>query len=312
MTPALLLSATLLAGPAAALGAANKGTSAAAFLKLPAGARAAALGDAFGALEGGALSAAYNPAALGRLAAVELAGTHESRFQDLTHDFGALAVPLAALTDSRRARTAWGGAALSVRTLGASDIPRRGVVETEEPTGTFGASDACYALSYGRGAGALSVGGTLKLVEQKLDSARGRAAAADAGFLWSRDRLTLGGGLRHWGQSLSLGSTPDPLPMTLFGAAAWRAASGLTAAAEVRLPRDDGPRLSVGLEFAREFSGFSAAARAGWNAASAEADGLGGVTAGAGARWGRLSADFAWVPYGDLGASYLTTLSFRF
>lgn len=312
MTALGALLAALLAAPAGALGAAAKGTSAAAFLKLPAGARAAALGDAFGALEGGALSAAYNPAALGRLGTVELSGTHESRFQDLTHDFGALALPLAALRDSRLARTAWGTAAFSVRTLGASDIPRRGLVETDEPTGTFGASDSCYAFSYGRSFGDLAAGGTLKLVEQKLDSARGRAAAADGGLLWTRGWLSLGGGFRHWGQALALGSVPDPLPFTLFGAAAWRAAPGLTAAAEVRLPRDDAPRASLGLEFSREFSGFGAALRAGWNAASADAEGLGGVTAGAGARWGRLSADFAWVPYGDLGASYLTTLTFRF
>ena len=304
--------ALALAGPAGAFGSAQKGTSAAAFLKIPAGARAAALGDAFGALEGGGLSAAYNPAGLAFLEAVEVSATHNTHFQDLTHDFGVIAVPVLSMRDTRQKRSAWGAAALSVRSLGASDIERRGVVETDLPTGTFGASDFAYGLSYGRSLGPLALGGTVKLVEQSLDSARGRAAAVDGGLLWKRGKLSLGGGWRHWGQALKIGSTADPLPFTLYGAGAYAPAPGLTLAAEVRAPRDDSPRVCAGLEVSRDFSGFTAAVRGGWNSASAEAEGLGGLTAGAGAGWNRFAVDFAWVPYGDLGSAYLTTIKIKF
>lgn len=298
--------------PCRAFGSANKGTSAAAFLKIPGGARAAALGDAFGGLDGGALSAAYNPAGLGFLEGVELSATHDSHFQDLDHDFGVLAVPLLSLRDTRLKRSAWGAAAVSIRTLGASGIERRGLVETDAPTDTFGASDLAYGLSYGRAFGPLALGATAKLVEQTLDSAKGRAAALDGGLLWKRGRLSMGAGWRHWGQALRLGSAADPLPFTLYGAGAYVPAPGLLGAVEVRLPRDDAPRLSAGVEVARSFAGFGAALRAGWNSGSSDAEGLGGLTAGAGASWNRLTVDFAWVPYGDLGAAYLTTLGFKF
>ncbi|TBR20024.1 PorV/PorQ family protein [bacterium] len=304
--------AAAAAAPCAAFGSGDKGTSAAAFLKVPAGARAAAMGDAYGGLDGGALGAVYNPAALGFLEAVELSATHDTHFQDLASDVGVLAVPLLSLRDTRQKRSAWGAAALSVRTLGASGIERRGVVETDAPTDTFGASDYAYGLSYGRALGAVALGGTVKLVEQSLDSARGRAAAVDGGVLWRGGAFSLGGGWRHFGQALKLGSTPDPLPFTLYGGGAWRPAPGVLAAVEVRAPRDDEARVSVGGELSRQFSGFGAAVRGGWSSAGAEAEGLGGLTAGAGATWGRFTVDFAWVPYGDLGSAYLTTVGFKF
>ena len=300
------------ASTAEAFGTSAKGTSAAAFLKIPAGARAAALGDAFGAMEGGGLSAAYNPAGLAFLETVEVSATHNTHFQDLTHDFGVIAVPFLSLRDTRQKRSAWGAAAVSVRSLGASGLERRGVVETDLPTDTFAASDFAYGLSYGRSLGALALGGTVKLVEQSLDSARGRAAAVDGGLLWKRGNVSLGGGWRHWGQSLKLGSTADPLPFTVYGAGAYRPAPGVTASFEVRAPRDDSPRLSTGVEVLRDFAGFNAAVRGGWNSATAEAEGLGGLTAGAGAGWGRFAVDFAWVPYGGLGSAYLTTVKLRF
>ena len=180
----LLFAAALLlapVAPAGAFGKAAKGTSAAAFLKIPAGARAAAMGDAFGAAADDSLSAAYNPAGLGFLEGVEVSATHDTHFQDLTHDFGVVAVPLLSLRDTRLKRSAWGAAALSFRTLGTTGIPRRGVVETDEPSDTFGASDLAYGLSFGRAIENLAVGGTLKVVEQNLDTAQARAAAPGVG-----------------------------------------------------------------------------------------------------------------------------------
>lgn len=308
---ALALTAVLASG-ASAFGSGDKGTSAAAFLKVPAGARAAAMGDAFGGLEGGALSAAYNPAGLGFLEGVELEVTHDTHFQDLAHDFGVLAVPVLSLRETRLKRSAWGAVALSVRTLGASGIERRGVVETDEPTDTFGASDYAYGLSYGRALGRLALGGTVKIVEQSLDSAKSRAAAVDGGLLWKEGRLSAGAGFRHWGQALKLGSAADPLPFTLYGGGAYRAAPGLIGAVEVRAPRDDAPRFSAGVEVSRQYSGFGAALRGGWNSSTSDAEGLGGLTAGVGASWSRLAVDFAWVPYGDLGSAYLTTIKIKF
>ncbi|MBI3299306.1 MAG: PorV/PorQ family protein [Elusimicrobia bacterium] len=312
---ALALALLLLAPavPARALGRADKGTSAAAFLKIPAGARPAAMGDAFGGLADDAHAANYNPAGLAFLEAVEAAATHDSHFQGLNHEYGVLAVPLLSLRDTRLKRNAWGVAAFSVKTLGASDIERRGLVETDAPVGTFGASDVSYALSYGRlVVGGLAAGGTVKLVEQTLDSANGRTAASDAGLLWRGGRVSAGAGWRNLGGKLALGSTAAPLPLTLYAGGSLRPAPGILLAVEVRLPRDDAPRFSAGAELSRKFGTLSAAARAGWNASNREADGFGGFTFGGGVAYGRLGVDFAMLPFGDLGAAYHTTIRIRF
>lgn len=301
------------AADAGAFGAADKGTSAAAFLKIPAGARPAAMGDAFGGLADDLHAAHYNPAGLAFLDAVEAAATHDSHFQDLSHDFGAVAVPLLSLRDSRLKRNAWGVAAFSVKTLGASGIERRGVVETDAAQGTFGASDSAYALSYGRLIKAgLAAGGTLKLVEQRLDSTSARAPALDGGLLWRGRRLSAGAGWRNWGGRLSLGSSPAPLPFAFYAGGALRPAQGLLASVEVRVPRDDSPQVSLGAEAARTFGALTTALRGGWNSANTDAEGFGGVALGGGVCYGRLGVDFAWVPFGDLGAAYHTTVRLKF
>ena len=309
----VLLLLTAGAGPAAAFGPADKGTSAAAFLKIPAGARPAAMGDAFGGLADDLHAAHYNPAGLGFLEAVEVAATHDSHFQDLAHDYGAAAVPLLSLRDTRLKRNAWGVAAFSVKTLGAKGIERRGTVETDAPSGTFGASDSAYGLSYARLLSpALAAGGTLKFIEQRLDSASASAPAADAGVLWRGGRLSAGAGWRNFGGTLSLGASPDPLPFAFYAGAALRPAQGVLTAFEVRVPRDDSPQVSLGTEVSRSFGVMAAALRGGWNSANTDAEGFGGVTLGGGIGYGRFGVDFAWIPFGDLGAAYHTTVRFRF
>ncbi len=301
--------------PSVALGfgRGDKGTSAAAFLKLSAGARPAAMGDAFGGLADDLHAAQYNPAGLGFLTGVEAAATHDVLFQDLRHDVGVFAAPLLSLVDTRRQRNALGVAAFSVISFGAAGIPRRGVIETDDPTGTFAANDYAYALSYGRALDArLALGGTLKLVEQSLDSAHARSAAVDAGVLWRAKPFSLGAGWRHFGGPLRLGSSPDPLPFTAYAGAALRPLPGTLFAVEVRVPRDDAPRLSLGAELTRGFGALSAALRGGYNSSNADAEGLGGVSFGGGACYGRAGVDFAWVPFGDLGATYRTTVRLKF
>lgn len=310
-----LLSCALLglALSAGAFGPADKGTSAAAFLKIPAGARPAALGDAFGGLDGDPHAAHYNPAGLAFLEHVEAAATHDSHFQGLAHDYGVIAVPILSLRDTRLKRNAWGVAAFSIKTLGASDLERRGLVETDAPVGTFGARDSCYAFSYGRLVReGWAAGATLKLVEQTLDSASGRTVASDAGLLWRGARLSGGAGWRNWGGRLKLGSAADPLPLIFYGGGALRLETGLLAAFEVRAPRDDSIGYSAGIELSRVFGTLGAAARAGWNTSNQDAEGFGGATFGGGVSYGRLGVDFAWVPFGELGAAYHTTLKLRF
>jgi hypothetical protein len=75
-----------------------EGENGAAFLKIGAGARPAALGDAFTAVADDANAAVWNPAGLARLPRPEIVGTHTQWLQGGRHDALAGAYPTKAGT----------------------------------------------------------------------------------------------------------------------------------------------------------------------------------------------------------------------
>jgi len=317
--PALVLRvlalAALAAAPCAAFGASKqKGTAGAAFLTLTPGARAAALGGAFGGVADDALAAHYNPAGLGFQDGIEAAAGREARFQGLNYDYAVLSVPVLSWTDKARRTADWGTTAAAVYSLTASGIERRGLVETDAPTGSFASADRAYALSYGLALSeSLSVGGTVKYVDEALDAAHASAFTGDAGALWRRGNWSAGGGVRNAFGSLALGSTPDPLPMVAYAGAGWRPARGWLLAAEFDQPRADASALAFGAERAVEVSaGLSAAARLGYRTDRADMGALGGVSLGFGIDWKGMSAEFSWSPGGTLGDVFQYAIRARF
>ena len=309
-----VLMLSCLTTTAHAFGVGDGGTSGAQFLKLAPGARAAAMGEAYSALCEDAYAVYYNPAGLGFVREVQAAAMHNAHFQGIRHDFGALAVPMLAWTDSRRERNEFGTAAFGLTSLTVGGIERRGVVETDEPTDTFGASDFAYALAYGAPLSARLAGGaSFKVIDQTIDSAHSTAFALDAGALYRKERLSLAGGLRNLGTKVKFADASDPLPFVLYGGAGCRLSEPWLVSADLRLPRDHRLGLSVGTEYrVRFFDGLSTALRGGYNTSTTDADGLTGVTFGAGIAYGAAEFDFAWVPFGDLGNTFRYSLQVRF
>ena len=310
----VLAIAALAVGPCAAFGSKDKGTSGAAFLTLTPGARASALGGAFGGVADDALAAHYNPAGLGFVDHIEAAAGRESRFQGLNYDYAVLSVPVLAWTDKSRRTGEWGTTAAAVYSLTANGIERRGLVESDAPTGTFAAADRAYALSYGLALNdSLAVGGTMKYVDESLDAAHGAAFTGDAGALWRRESWSVGGGVRNAFGTLKLGSTADPLPASVYAGAGWRPRAGWLVAAEVDLPRADAAALAFGVE--REAAvapGLTAAGRLGYRTDRADMGALGGISLGFGLGWKGFDAEFSWSPGGTLGDVVQYSLRARF
>lgn len=312
-----LLSALLLAAAATAAraGAGDKGTAAGAFLRLAPGARGAALGEALGGVADDAYAAWYNPAGLAHLERVEAAGAHESRFEGISFDAAILAVPVLAWRDTPLRANAYGVTALSVYSLSASGIERRGLVETDAPSGTFASSDRAYALSYGWNAPGTgwAFGGTAKLVDSSLDTARATALTWDGGVLWKGERAGAGAGVRGFGGSLRYSSVADPLPTAYYAAASYRPREGWLLAAQLEAPKQDSAGLGLGVE--RRWvpaPGLSAALRGGYNTARSDAGGLAGLSLGFGVSWRAMEADFAWSPSAALGDVFKYSVLVRF
>lgn len=309
-----LVLAALAAGRAAALGAVDKGSAGAAFLTLRPGARAQAMGGAFGGVADDSLSAYYNPAGLGFLDRVEAAAGKEDRFQGLSYDYAILSVPALSWTDRPLHPARYGVTAAAVYTLTATGVDSRGLTETDAPTGSIAAADRCFSLSYGLDlGGGLAAGASLKYVDETLGSAVGRGVTGDAGVLWKRGAWSAGAGVRDAFGAIALGAAADPMPASLYAGAGWRPRAGWLVAAEADQPRSDATVLALGMERRAEvLKGLTASARAGYRTDRMDAGPMGGASLGFGAEWKGLAAEFSWSPGGTLGDVFQYSVRARF
>lgn len=315
MIRALLAALVIIGSLAGRAVASGKGTTAGAFLRLAPGARGAAMGESLSGVGDDVYAAWYNPAGLAFLERAEAAAAHESRFEGVAYDAALLAVPVLSWRDSPLRANAYGVTALSVYSLSASGIERRGLVETDTPSGKFASSDRAYALSYGYNlAGTnLGFGGTAKFVDSSLDTARDTALTWDGGLLYKTERYSAGAGVRGFGGSLKYSAVADPLPTVYYAGGSYRPREGWLLAAQLDVPKQD--TLSLGFGVERRWvpaPGLSAAARGGYNTGRTDAGGLAGASLGFGLAWRAMEIDFAWSPSGALGDVFKYSMLFRF
>jgi hypothetical protein len=306
---AALLAVLLALAPAAA---AAPGETAAPFLLIAPGARQGAMGGAAAGAGGDALSAYYNPAGLGYLEKAEVAAGRENRFAGLRYDYAVVSAPVLAFGDAPARRSAAGVLALSLYSLAASGIERRGAVETDAASGSFGASDRAYALSYAYapgGDGGWAAGVTLKRVSSQLDSARASANSADLGLMYRAERWSAGVAGRNMTGKLGLGSVKDPLPRVLAAGGAYRPRKDWLLALDVEQPS----AFKAGAEWSRGFAkDMAGSLRAGVDSSRKDLGSLAVLSLGGGIRWGAVEASLAWRPGGLLGDSFTYSLSARF
>lgn len=316
---AVALGLVLAAAPAARAAKINAdaGTSGASFLKLGAGARAGAMADANTALADDVYALYYNPAGLSQLPGPQIAGAHTALFGGMSYEVFQFAYPFAHMKEEGFSRHVLG---FGVYYLAVDDLERR-VSDTTDGLGKFGASDASYAASYAFALDRrLSLGTSVKLISQDLDTYHASAFGADAGALYrlnpEGDRpMAVAATVRN------LGSRPgfakgdkDPLPLAFTGAVSGHVIKDrLKLDVEMTKYRDQDAFVAFGGEFVQPFQEhMSAAVRAGFTSARRDGEGLNGLTLGAGVGFQKASFDFAWLPFGTLGNSFRYSLLVKF
>jgi len=293
----------------------DKGTSGAQFLKIAPSARPAGMGEAFAGVADDVDAVYYNPAGLADLKKVEVTGSHTSLFQDLNYEYAAVSVPLLSWVKTQDAKNKYGVLGVSIYNLSVSNLERRGLTETDTPTDTFGSSDLAYALSYGYTLAdtGLSLGATAKFIDQQLDTAKASAFALDAGSLYKTGRTSLAFGLRNAGTKTQFASQADPLPLLIYGGAAYRFSDNFLGSLELDAPRDNRITVGLGAEYRHDFGDrLTGSVRGGYNSRNTDAGGLSGASMGLGLGYGNFSFDFALQPFGDLGNAYKYSLLVRF
>ena len=276
--------AVLLAAPAAF--AAPPGF---AFLEVPAGARASAMGGAYVAVADGVEAAFWNPADLTGVQGTQLIATHYEFFENLRHEQFALA-----------GRMFGGGLAGSVRAMYSEPIEERD--ELGNLTGTFGAHDLEFQVAYGReiSRGA-SVGIGTQVVKERIANESAMTWGVSAGAAFRPERwkgLQASVVMQHLGPSAHYDlegqqGAPVDLPLALQSGISWRRAMGhglsILPAFDVRATVGRQPVAALGGELE---SDNGASLRLGLR----EGDDISSFSAGFGWRFRSCRVDYAWVP----------------
>ncbi len=278
-----------------------RGLCSAQFLKVPPSARFAALAGAGLTLDGPD-SFFFNPAGAASRSGSAFSASYESLLE------GA----------SRTGLVFSGGAAAGVFSAGLlynNSFP--GLEKLDGAGGGTGseitAYDAALGAGWARRFSWVDFGFDLKYLKSRLAEASGASAAVDAGLVFrdpSPRGTELAVALRNFGPPLKLGSEKAPLPFELAGGLKWKYTRDMNIFIEGRLPADHSPYLVFAGEWFIHSSPLSGLfLRSGLNFKNYYDHGfMGTFSGGFGLKLGGFSADYAFSPYGELGAAHRMTL----
>ena len=292
----------LLVVCAASFAAAKSGETTATFLTLGVGGRPSAMGEAYIGLAEGVNALPYNPAGVANLDAAEVSATHAEWLQGLRYEYVAFAYPLS--------RGTLGGGVRAL-TVGGFELRTDPDNPSEEPEGTFGATDVAVDVSYAYPlSDVLAMGATAKVINQRIHNVSATGVAGDVGVYWApRPSLSAGLAARNLGPPVTFEEESSPLPMTAevgFGYRLYDRKVILTGAAEK--PFKDDLLYKGGVEYS-PFEFISG--RVGY-VYGLDTLGNTGLTGGLGVNVAGFSFDFAVAPYGDLGTTYRAGFTYAF
>ncbi|MBN1383819.1 MAG: PorV/PorQ family protein [Elusimicrobia bacterium] len=283
------------------------GTTGCQFLKIGMGARPLAMAGAFSAVADDVNSIYYSPASLTRTEKTEVSATYLKYFEDVNAGFIGYT--------GRAAEKHYLGIGLTY--LNITNIQGYDVNET--PLGDFGAQDTALFLNYARKDLAesvlenLSIGGGLKIINQKIEAEKAFTVAVDLSAYYPADeKLSFAFNIQNISYGVKFVDETDPLPLNIKFGAAYGAMENLTIACDLdEYVVDNKLYASVGAEYwIKEVLALRSGYRIGY-----DTDSLGGIVglgAGAGFRvWG-FTLDYAFVPFGDLGDTHRVSFGAKF
>lgn len=186
------------------IAASNAGRTAADFLLIGIGARAAGMGGAYTSVSEGAAASYWNPAGLTSVDGGEVALGHFAWYQDITLEHATAAYRI-----NERTTLA---ASMTFLDYGQID----GYDANGMTTGDITAYDWSGALSVGMRTGYnISVGLTGKFINQKLDDLSAATFAMDLGMKYLTDRLVVAAVIANIGPDMEFNNLKERIPTTV-------------------------------------------------------------------------------------------------
>jgi hypothetical protein len=275
------------------------GTTTGEFLRLPAGAKPAAMGEAYAGLANDVYSLYFNVAGLARVEQQQALFAHTLYYMDVNHDYLAYARPFMK-----------GGLGASITYLSTTFEKRTGDTDEADSNGSVGdmAVSVGYAqpLLYG-----INGGLAVKYISSSLDTESAASVAADIGLQKAvSDKINiglavsnLGGSLKYIDEAVAIGNTLD------FGIGARdlflkNLALGLDY--KMLLNASD-TSVNVGAEYVWNFSkDWGIAPRVGYISGNST------MTAGIGFAYKAYQLDYALNSQSDLGTNNRISLGMKF
>jgi len=262
----------------------NNGRTAANFLLIGSGARAAGMGGAFTAVPSGASTVYFNPAGLAEVHGGEILLSHFAWYQDMSLEYGVFAYRLSEVST----------AAASITYFNYGTI--QGYDFDGNPTEEISAYDMAASISFAYQANdRLSLGLTGKYIVQKIDDISGSTPAFDIGALYGVGRFTLAAAFSNIGPALTFDNVSERLPAAgRVGVSMYPVDERLLASIELEKRYHGLTTLRQGFEYNFNEQYYL---RAGYNYIPAEDQrSLGnGITFGAGLRFSTAEVDYAYT-----------------
>ncbi|MDZ7331751.1 MAG: PorV/PorQ family protein [candidate division KSB1 bacterium] len=287
---------------ASVFGSTNPASTGLSFLKIGAGSRAIAMGEAYTAVANDPSATYWNPAGLAALNRTEVLFTHNKWIQDITNEFAALGI-----------RSGKNGFGIGVMVNTIPGIERR-VIPSNEPLDVLTAHDVMFGFSYARKLTEhIHVGATLKYLYQKIYIEESSGFACDFGMQYDTplQGMKAGLALQNFGAMSKFKEQAAQLPRTVRLGFAYQLPVqiinwDLLIAADWMKILQSTSHLNFGLEsnFTKYF-----ALRIGYQTGFADK----GIHTGFGIHFHRYRLDYAYVPFAsDLGDSHRISLGFGF
>jgi long-subunit fatty acid transport protein len=270
----------------------------AAFLKIPVGPRVCGTGEAAVAYIDDASALFYNPAGLANVPTFDLLFAHNQWLLDMNHEYVAGVYGSEGLGKFGLAFDYWGSGAIQGINIRGETIPGY----------TVSAADWSLNFGYGRSISDFSVGLGLKFIHEQHESLSTSAWALDAGAMYKTPLKGLKAGLSvaNIGTKAKLYRESYSLP--LQGRLGWRYDIGIIGVTQdFILSEAEKPGIAAGVE-CRPVQLL--ALRLGYRTGS-DVDGFSGLRAGLGVSWHGIGVDYAFAPYGKLGASHRISVSYH-
>ncbi|MEI6845990.1 MAG: PorV/PorQ family protein [Candidatus Firestonebacteria bacterium] len=285
-------------------GSGDAGTLTGAFLKIGSSARGAAMGDAYSALCEDASAFYYNPAGLNFTGRLGFSLMHAIWFEGVSYETLGMNMDLgtAGKLGAGVQYLAYGALA-GADTLGTS-------------TGDFFPGDLAISASYARNISGYDLGITAKYISLTI-AQTASTFAFDLGVIKklkiSDTDVSVAFTAKNLGLPVSFGSISEGLAGSFNLGAALSPVRDFKLAVEISFPWDNPLFIMAGGEYTLMVgTDIDIEFRAGYNARSAQAGELGGLTTGFGVNSGEYSLDYAFIPIGNLGYTHRISISAAF